>query len=817
MAESAERYELTDIEDEMSASYVEYAMYTIVDRALPDARDGLKPSQRRILIAMNDLNLSPGGAHRKCQKICGDTSGNYHPAGGEIVYPTLVRMAQHFNARYPLIDGQGNFGTVDGHPPAQARYTEARLSPLAVEMLQDIDKETVDTQPNYDETRQEPVVLPARFPNLLCNGSAGIAVALATNMPPHNLTEVCDALIYLVDNPDASIKLLMRRITGPDFPTGGMILGLKGIQDAYETGRGSITMQARTAIEPMSGGRNAILITELPYQVNKTTLLQQIAKLVQNRRVRDIATVRDETDRKGMRIVLELRRDANANVVLNQLYKHTALRTNFSVNALALVDRVPRTLTLRHLLQQYIDHRKEVILRRTAYLLQRAEEREHIVTGLIIASDHIDEIIATIRRSKDRPTARQRLQENFKLSERQAQAVIEMVLGQLTGLDQARLRDELRDLRQQIKELKAILADIQMVLDIIKTDLRELKRKLGDERRTRIVPDEADDIDIEDLIAEEELVITVTRDGYVKRLPLDTYRVQHRGGKGVIALTKKEEDTIEHLFVATTHHLILCFTDQGRVYRLKAYEVPSASRQARGTAIVNLANVEPGEHITALVPVRSFDQGGYLLMVTERGIVKKSELAAYDTQLRARGLIAINLDKGDSLRWVKCSDGKQDVLIATQQGKCIRFAETAARPIGRSARGVIGIRMKRGDKVVGMDIVDPKDKRCLLVVTQKGLGKRTALKEYARKGRGTQGVKTVNITKKNGPVVGGLVVDADDELMALASDGNLIRMPVAGIRQTGRAAQGVKLVALSDNATVRAAARVLQQAVNGDA
>ncbi|MFQ5807984.1 MAG: DNA gyrase subunit A [Armatimonadota bacterium] len=817
MPESAEQYEATDIEDEMSASYVEYAMYTIVDRALPDARDGLKPSQRRILVAMNDLNLSPGGAHRKCQKICGDTSGNYHPAGGEIVYPTLVRMAQDFNARYPLIDGQGNFGTVDGHPPAQARYTEARLSPLAVEMLADIDKETVDTQPNYDETRQEPVVLPARFPNLLCNGSAGIAVALATNIPPHNLTEVCDALIYLVDHPDASLKILMRRIQGPDFPTGGMILGRKGIQDAYETGRGSIAMQARTTIEPMPGGRNSILITELPYQVNKTTLLQQIAKLVQNRRVQDIATVRDETDRKGMRIVLELRRDANANVVLNQLYKHTSLRTNFSVNALALVNRVPRTLGLRELLQEYIDHRKEVILRRTAYLLRRAEEREHIVAGLIIASDHIDEVIATIRKSKDRPTARQQLQTKFKLSERQAQAVIEMVLGQLTGLDQTRLRDERRELLKQIKELKGILADLQKVLDIIKDDLRELKRKLGDERRTRIVADEADDIDIEDLIAEEEMVITVTRDGYVKRLPLDTYRVQHRGGKGVIALTKKEEDTVQHLFVATTHHLILCFTDQGRVYRLKAYEVPSASRQARGTAMVNLANVESGENITALVPVKDFEQGGYLVMVTERGIVKKAELSAYDTQLRARGLIAIKLDKGDALRWVKCSDGKKDVLIATERGQCVRFAEKAVRPMGRSARGVIGIRLRRGDKVVGMDIVDPKDKRSLLVVTKKGMGKRTALKEYSRKGRGIQGVKTLNITKRNGPIVAALVVDEEDELMVLASDGNLIRMEVAGIRQTGRATQGVKVVRLDDDATLRAAARILQETINGDA
>ncbi|MFQ6098241.1 MAG: DNA gyrase subunit A, partial [Armatimonadota bacterium] len=777
-------------------------------------RDGLKPSQRRILLAMNDLNLSPGSAHRKCAKICGDCHGNYHPHGAEqVIYPTLVRMAQPFAARYPLIDPQGNFGTQDGHPPGAPRYTEARLSPYAMEMLADLDLDTVDRQPNFDETRTEPVVLPARLPNLIVNGSAGIGVALATDIPPHNLNEVCDAIAFLIDHPDATVKQLMRRIQGPDFPTAGLIVGVKGIQQAYETGRGTIVMQARAVIEPLSGGRSAILITEMPYQTSKTTLLEQIVNLVQTKRLDGVATVRDETDRKGMRVVIELRREANPSVVLNQLYKRTLLRTSYSFNMVALKDGAPRTLTLKDILQAYIDHRKEVIVRRTRFLLKKAEDRAHIVEGLIRASDHIDEVISLIRGSENRTAAREALQKRFKFTERQAQAIIEMVLGQLTGLDQQRLRAELKGLKEEIARLTAILGDPQKVLEIIKEDLRDLKRRLGDERRTVIVPTEADDIKMEDLIAQEDMTITITRDGYIKRLPVDTYRVQRRGGRGILALTKKEEDTVEHLFIATTHHLILFFTNQGRVYRLKAYEVPMASRQARGTPIVNMLQLESGEHVTAVVPVKGFSGGGYLVMATEKGVVKKTELEAFDTPLKSRGIIAITIDKGDALRWVRWTNGKRDVLITTRLGQTVRFSEHEVRPMGRTARGVIGARLRKGDYVVSMDVVEPKDKRELLVVTELGLGKRTPLKEYPRKGRGTLGVKTVQITDRNGPVVGVEVVQDDDELMVLTSEGVLIRMPVANIRQTGRAAQGVKLVALVEGAVVRAAEKVVRQSV----
>ncbi|MFQ6133361.1 MAG: DNA gyrase subunit A [Armatimonadota bacterium] len=815
-AKPLEEIEAIDIGEEMSESYVAYAMHTIVDRALPDVRDGLKPSQRRVLLTMNDLNLGPDSAHRKCAKIVGDCTGQYHPHGQEVIYPTLVRMGQDFNARYPLVDPQGNFGTVDGHPPGAMRYTEARMSPAAVEMLRDIDKETVDTQPTFDETHEEAVVLPARFPNLLCNGASGIAVGMATSIPPHNLAEVCDGLIYLLEHPKATLKTLMRRIQGPDFPTGGMILGLKGIREAYQTGRASITMQARAVIEPLRSGRNAILVTELPYQVSKSTLIEQIVKLVQGKRVDGVAAVRDESDRKGLRVVIELRREANPNVVLNQLYKRTLLRTSFSVYSLALVNGVPRTLSLPELMQHWLDHRREVILRRTAYLLQQREARLHIVEGLIKASDHIDEVIALIRKSKDRPTARAGLQKKFKLTERQAQAIIEMVLGQLTGLDQSRLRQEAKDLKAEITYLKKLLAEPEMVTDLIKEDLRDLKKRLGDERRTRIVPEEAEDISTEDLIAEEDMVITITRDGYVKRLPLDTYRVQQRGGRGVVALTKKEEDTVEHLFVATTHHTILCFTNQGRVYQLKAYQTPMASRQARGTAIINLLQLESGEEIQAFVPVKGFEVGGYLIMATRNGMVKKTALEEYDTPLKTRGIIAISVDKNDDLEWVKWTDGKQHIVLVTHGGYAVRFDEKAVRPMGRNARGVIGVRLRKRDHVVGMLVVEPKDKRDMLVVTEKGMGKRTKLSEYACKGRGIMGVKTLQITRKNGPLVGVQVVEEEDEVMALSSEGVLIRMPVEGIRQTGRATQGVKLVSLPAKATVRAVTKVVREAVDGE-
>lgn len=810
MAEERSQIISVDIEDEMRESYMTYAMSVIMSRALPDARDGLKPSQRRILVAMNDLNLGPNAQHRKCAKISGDTAGNYHPHP-ESIYPTLVRLGQDFNMRYCLVDPQGNFGSVDGDPPAAQRYTEARLSVYAMEMLADIDKQTVDFVPNYEETLEEPTVLPANFPNMLCNGAEGIAVGMATKMPPHNLSEVCDAAIHLIDHPDCTVDELMSFIPGPDFPTGGLVLGTKGIRQAYQTGRGTIVMQARAVIEPLDGGKHAIVVTELPYQTNKAAVVERIAALHNEKKISEISALRDESDRKGMRIVIELKRDANPNVVLNKLYKHTALRSTFGVINLALVDGVPRTLTLKRLLEVYIGHRKEVIVRRTRFLLDKAEARAHIVEGLRRAIDIIDEIIALIRASENRTQARKVLQSQFQFSERQAEAIVEMQLGQLTGLDRKRLDDEYEELTETIKYLRGILASEARVLEVIKDDLQALKRKYGDERRTRIVPQEADDLSIEDLIAKEDMAITVTRDGYVKRMPVDTYRVQHRGGRGVLALTKKEEDSVEQLFVATTHHIILCFTNQGCVYRLKAYEVPTASRQARGTPIVNLIPVQPGEKVTATMPLSGFNQGGYLMMATRKGIVKKTALSEFDTQLRARGLIAIKLDEGDELKWVEWTDGKQDVLLTSRMGKACRFDEKQVRPMGRPARGVIGMRLADNDEIVGMSVVGKDDQRDLLVASERGLGKRTSLTEYTRKGRGIQGVMTLRITERNGPVVGGVVVDDSDEVMLITSEGVLIRIPVAKISRVGRAAQGVKLVSVDEGVTVRAIAKVIRR------
>jgi DNA gyrase subunit A len=815
MAEARREIVPVDIEDEMRESYMTYAMSVIMARALPDARDGLKPSQRRILVAMNDLNLGPTAQHRKCAKISGDTAGNYHPHP-ESIYPTLVRLGQDFNMRYPLVDPQGNFGSVDGDPPAAQRYTEARLSVYAMEMLADIDKQTVDFVPNYEETLEEPTVLPGSFPNMICNGAEGIAVGMATKMPPHNLGEVCDALIYAVDHPDCTVEELMRLLPGPDFPTGGLILGTKGIREAYETGRGTIVMQARAVIEPLDGGRQAIVVTELPYQTNKAALVERIAALHTEKKVSGISALRDESDRKGMRVVIEVKRDANPNVILNQLYRHTALRATFGVINLALVDGVPRTLPLKRLLDVYIQHRKEVILRRTRFLLDKAEARAHIVEGLRRAIDLIDEIITLIRASDNRTAAREGLQAQFGFSERQAEAIVEMQLGQLTGLDRKRLEDEHRELTETIQELRAILASEARVLEIIKDDLRALKRKYGDERRTRIVPGEADELSVEDLIAREDMAITITRDGYIKRLPVDTYRVQQRGGRGVLALTKKEEDSVEHLFVATTHHIILFFTNQGRVYRLKAYEVPAASRQSRGTPIINLVPVEPGEVVTATMPLRSFGEGGHLMMATRRGTVKKTPLGEFDTSLRARGLVAITLDDGDELKWVEWTDGKRDVMLTSRLGKTARFDEAQVRAMGRPARGVIGMRLGKNDEVVAMSVVAKDDTRDLLVVSERGLGKRTALSEYPRKGRGSQGVMTLRITDRNGPVVGSLVVEATDEIMLITSEGILIRIPVQKISRVGRAAQGVKLVAVEEGGKVRAAAKVVQSEA-GDA
>jgi len=812
--EMLEHIEPLPIEQEMTDSFMQFALSVIVARALPDVRDGLKPSQRRILVAMNDMNLAPNVQHRKCAGICGETQSKYHPHGGEVIYPTLARMGQDFNARYPLVDPHGNFGSVDGDPPGAMRYTEARLSHSAVEMLEELKFETVDTQPNYDETIQEPVYLPARVPNLLANGTAGIAVGMATNIPPHNLGETVDACIAVLENPKIDAAGLMKYIHGPDFPTAGLILGMKSIKEYFETGRGSVVMQGRATIEPIGRERHAIIVTELPYQVAKSSLLEQIAQLHERRKIDGLAAVRDESDRKGMRVVIELRREANPNVVLNQLYKRSLLRTSFAVNMLALIPiggtLVPRRCSMKELIVEYLKHRRDVITRRTRFLLKQAEDRAHIVEGLLKAIDNIDAIVALIRASRNRGEAREGLMSKFGFSERQANAILDMQLGQLTRLSHDELAAELKDLKERIAEYRAILGSEDRKSEIIKQELRDVKRKLGDERRTVIIPGEADDISVEDLIAQEDMCVTITRDGYIKRLPVSTYRTQRRGGRGILALSKKEEDSTQDIFVATTHHLILFFTDQGRIYRLKAYEIPMSSRQAKGTPIINLLALEPQERVTAWIPVESFDKGGFLFMVTQGGYLKKTALEAYDTPLKTKGIQAIGLEEGDRLQWVLWTDGEQDIVCATREGKAIRFAEGTVRSTGRSARGVRGPKLQRGDRLVSAEAVDPEDGRDLLVVCEKGLGKRTALDEYRQIGRTSQGILTVAVTDRTGRVVGVNVVDDHDEVMCITANGIAIRMAVNKIRQTGRVAQGVRVVNLGEGDAVRAVAKVIR-------
>ena len=805
------------LQEEMTDSYTRFALSVITARALPDVRDGLKPSQRRILTAMHDDNLTPDRPHSKCAAIVGETMKTYHPHGDMPIYDTLVRMGQDFNARYPEVDPQGNFGSVDGDPAGAARYTEARLSEVAMAMLADLDMETVDFRPTYDERHQEPSVLPGMFPNLICNGASGIAVAYATEIPPHNVSEVVDGLIALLDDSEISIEGLMKHIKGPDFPTFGLILGMKGIKEYFHTGRGSVVMQARAIIEPMDrGNRNAIIVTELPYQVGKSALMKQIAKLIEAGKLEGISDLRDESDRKGMRMVIELKRDANPNVVLNNLYKHTNLRTTFAANMLVLVPMggalVPRQLNLKQILEQFLIHRREVITRRTTFLLRKAEEREHIVSGLLKAINVIDEIIALIRASNNRTAAREGLMSTFGFSERQSEAILAMQLGQLTRLSRIELEKEMDGLLKEIADYKDILGSEARKSEVIKQELRTIKREHGDDRRTRIVPDEADEIEMEDLIAQEDMTITVTRDGYIKRLPVDTYRLQRRGGRGVVALTKKEEDIVKDLFVATTHHMIFCFTNTGKVYRTKAYQVPIASRTARGTPIVNLVPLSPGEAITALIPVASFDVGGYLVMCTKNGTIKKTALKEFDTVYKTLGLNAINLAEGDELLWVLWTDGTKDILVATRDGKALRFSEDDVRPMGRTAAGVSAIKLRKGDRVECLAALDGDDKRDLLVVSERGLGKRTPLTEYRCQGRNTQGVMTLQITEKNGPVVGVLVVHAEDEIMCITKQGVLIRMPVEKIRQTGRNAQGVRVVNLDEGDKFMAVAKVIREA-----
>ncbi len=819
------------IEDEMRVSYTRYAMSVIVGRALPDVRDGLKPVHRRILYAMFDQNMTPDRRREKCASTVGEVLKNYHPHGDQSVYDSLVRMAQDFSMRYPLVDGQGNFGSVDGDPAAAYRYTEARLAPIAVEMLRDIEMDTVDFVPNFSESTTEPHVLPSVYPNLLVNGSEGIAVGMATKIPPHNLGEVCDAVVRIIDKPEVGVEELMQVIPGPDFPTAGLILGRKGIVEAYTSGRGVVTMQARASIEPLDNGRESIIITELPYQVNKATLIETIAKLAREKKIEGISELNDFSDRTGMKMVIELKRDANASVVLNFLYKHTALRQSFGVINLALVDGQPKVLPLKQMLEAFIKHREDVITRRSKFQLSKAEARAHILEGLRAILASIDDVIALIRASASREEARQKLMhegvpkyldgqtqrvqgEMVTLSELQANAVLDMRLGQLTQMDRTRIDDEYAGLQKDIERLRGILSDQKKVRAIIKADMARVKKEYGNARRTRILDQEATNIRIEDLIADEEVVVTMTRDGYIKKMPIDTYRTQGRGGKGIIGLTKKEEDAVEHLFMCTTHNILLIFTDKGKVYQLRAYEVPSASRTSRGTPIVNLLQIEKGEKITAVLNVSDFSDGRYLFMVTKNGTVKKTPLSDYATKLQ-KGIIAIRLDEDDELRFVFRTDGQKEVILASRQAMSIRFHESDVRSMGRAAQGVIGMKFKTpGDYIVGAAVATPQDH--VLTVSEMGRGKRTLVEAYRKITRGGFGVIAQKVTPEYGELVALHVVQPDDELMIITANGVVMRQSIEAIREVSRNTQGVKLINLGEGDKIAAVAKIVKDADSGD-
>ncbi len=781
------------ITEEMKTSYINYAMSVIVERALPDVRDGLKPVQRRILYSMLELGNRPDRPHKKSARIVGEVMGKYHPHGDSAIYDAMVRMAQPFSYRYMLVDGHGNFGSVDGDPPAAMRYTEARLSPLAMEMLKDIDKDTVDFYPNFDDSLEQPVVLPSKFPNLLVNGASGIAVGMATNIPPHNLGEVIDGLIALIDNPDIDIRGLMKYIKGPDFPTGSIIQGREGIREAYSTGRGRIRVRGKTQIEQLSNGKTRILITELPYQVNKARLIEKIAELVRDKRVDGITDLRDESDKTGMRIVIELRRDASPHVVLNRLYKHSQLEDTFGVIMLALVDNEPKVMNLKEVLNHYLDHQKEVVLRRTRFELRKAEERAHILEGYRIALNNIDEIIAIIRAAYD--DAKERLMDRFGLSERQAVAILDMQLRRLSGLEREKIDQEYAELMKTIERLKAILGDMNLVYQIIKDELTEIKEKFADPRRTKIGLSVGDLEDV-DLIAEEDIVVTLTHHGYIKRLPVDTYRAQRRGGRGITALRAKTDDFVEMLFVASTHSYILFFTNKGRVYRLRGHEIPEAGRNARGFAVVNLISFEPGERIQATIPISDYNDDQYLVMATRSGIVKKTALKEFDTN-RSGGLICITLVDDDELVGIELTDGNSELMLVTKYGQAIRFAEEQIRPMGRTAQGVMGIRLDDRDEVVSLAAAS--DDAELLVVTEKGYGKRTAISEYPLQNRAGKGVITLKKNERTGPVVGAQVVREGNEIMLLSIEGIMIRLKVAEISLQGRNTQGVTLMRLDEN------------------
>ena len=803
---------LVEIEDEMKGAYIGYAMSVIVGRALPDVADGLKPVHRRILYAMFDQGMLPNRRYEKCAATVGEVLKKYHPHGDSAVYDTLVRMAQDFSMRYPLIDGQGNFGSVDGDSAAAYRYTEARLSSIAMELLRDIQKNTVDFAPNFSETTEEPVVLPARFPNLLVNGSSGIAVGMATNIPPHNLTEVIDGVVHVIDNPEADIADLMKIIKGPDFPTAGTIMGKTGIADAYTTGRGSIKIRGQAEIEQTEQGRNRIVITELPYQVNKARLTEKIAELVREKKITDISDLRDESDRSGMRLVVELKRDAIPQVTLNRLFKHTQLETSFGVIMLALVDGVPRRLTLLEVIKHYIGHQKRVITRRTQFELKQAEERAHVLEGLLVALKNLDAVIKTIRASRTPEEARGKLISGFDLSEIQAQAILDMRLQRLTGLEREKVEGEYAELTKLIAKLTEILADELKVLAIVKDELAEIRRVHGDKRRTKITASEAE-IDIEDLIAEEDMVITITSTGYIKRLPVTTYKGQRRGGRGVIGLNLKEGDFVEHLFVASTHNYLLIFSNKGKVYRLKVHELPVGSRQSRGQAIVNLLPFTQEEKITAVISTRAYDEGQFIIMGTKKGKVKKTTLKSYDSS-RRDGLLAIGMRPGDELIGVKLTNGEEDVILVSTAGQAIRFSETDVRAMGRTAMGVKGMTLIKESSVLGMEIA--KDDAELFVITQNGYGKRTRMDKYPRHRRGGRGVITIKTVATKGRLAGVKMVRPDHELMIISSEGVIIRVPAHAVSSTGRATQGVRVMNLKAKDEVKALARVVGESENDE-
>ena len=797
-----------EIESEMQDSYLSYAMSVIVGRALPDVRDGLKPVHRRILYAMHDMGMKSNTPYKKCARIVGEVLGKYHPHGDTAVYDTMVRMAQDFSQRYVLIDGHGNFGSVDGDRAAAMRYTEARLSSISEELLVDIDKDTIEFVDNFDSSLKEPSVLPSKFPNLLVNGSSGIAVGMATNIPPHNLGEIIDGVIYYIDNHESTVKDLMKKIKGPDFPTGGIIMGIAGIREAYETGRGRLVVRGKVHQEQPKKGKTQVIITELPYRVNKSRLVEKIAELVRTKKIEGINDLRDESDKSGMRVVVELKKDSIPNVVINSLYKNTQLEDTFGIIMLSLVDGVPRTLNLLRLIEEYTKHRFNVVVRRTKYELKKAGEREHILQGLLIALDNLDEVIKTIKSSKDVPTARKRLVKNFELTEIQAQAILDLRLHRLTGLERDKIKLEHEQLVERIKELKQLLGSSELIYGVVKDELKEIKKKYNDERRTDITTD-ISDIEIEDLIPEEENVISISHSGYIKRVPVITYRKQGRGGRGVTGTNLKEDDFVKHLFIASTHHYIMFFSNLGKVYRLKVYQIPIGSRLSKGRAIVNLLPFVPGERVAAIIAVKDYGDDQYLVMATKKGIIKKTSIEVYDTS-RRDGIIAITIKKGDELIGVEKSNGNNDVIMVSRNGKAIRFSEEDCRPIGRTSQGVKGMKLLKGDEVLSMMVARELDGD-LFVLTENGYGKRTRLSEYKKQKRGGLGVRTIKITEKKGKVAGAGILKDEHDVMIISDRGVLIRIPARSISRIGRSTQGIKAINLEEGAKVASYSIVISE------